>query len=229
MIRIRFGIGVRLEMGLSLVLAAACAADKPVKPASAGNENVDITAAVLLDRKEVSGALGADPGTELVVIDVKFAPRGENTIKLSRDDFTLISRKDGQKSQPLHPSQIAGGAALVVASSGRGGIGGGIINQRQGPVWGGVPGTGDRPRRLGGDEDVVASGSGGEQRTTVKTDAGKTSPVLAALKEKELPQTETNGAVSGLLYFFLEGKHKLKDLELMYKGPAGALNLDFIK
>ena len=54
-------------------------------------------------------------------------------------------------------------------------------------------------------------------------------PLLAVLKKKALPQIETNEPVSGLLYFFLEGKHKLKDLELMYKSPSGRLILDFEK
>ena len=32
-----------------------------------------------------------------------------------------------------------------------------------------------------------------------------------------------------LIYFLFEGKQKLKDLELMYKGPGGHLMLDFEK
>ena len=41
---------------------------------------------------------------------------------------------------------------------------------------------------------------------------------------------ETTEPVSGLLYFFLEGKHKLKQLELLYKSPVGRqMILDFEK
>ena len=42
-------------------------------------------------------------------------------------------------------------------------------------------------------------------------------------------QSKVTQPVSGLLYFTLDGKHKLKDLELMYKSPEGVLTLDFQK
>jgi hypothetical protein len=222
----------RLKPGFVLLLAAAAlaaGAEKKIQPATAGNEYLDLTATAILEKAGVEAALGADPAADMLVIELTFAPKGDHVIAVSRDDFTLLSRKDGQRSQPLHPSQVAGGATLVVASEGRGGIGGGVVSQRRGPVWGGVPGTGDRPRRVGGDDDAVVRSGGSEATTAVKNETGKENPILAVLKTKELPQTKTNAAVSGLLYFFLEGKHKLKDLELIYKGPAGTLTLDFQK
>jgi hypothetical protein len=42
------------------------------------------------------------------------------------------------------------------------------------------------------------------------------------LQEKEISES-----VTGLLYFPLEGKVKPKDLELIYKGPAGKLLVNF--
>jgi hypothetical protein len=51
--------------------------------------------------------------------------------------------------------------------------------------------------------------------------------LLAVLKEKVLAEQEITEPLSGLLYFLLEGKHRPKDLELMYKGPAGRLSLRF--
>jgi hypothetical protein len=55
-------------------------------------------------------------------------------------------------------------------------------------------------------------------------------PVMEVLRAKVLPQKETTEPVSGLLYFFLEGKHKLKQLELLYKSPTGRqMILDFEK
>jgi hypothetical protein len=57
----------------------------------------------------------------------------------------------------------------------------------------------------------------------------KENPFLAVLKEKSLQQRETSEPITGLLYFYFEGKHKLKDLELMYKSPAGRMMLDFQK
>jgi hypothetical protein len=42
-----------------------------------------------------------------------------------------------------------------------------------------------------------------------------------------MPEKSTAEPVSGLLYFQLEGKHKPKDLELRYSGPAGRISLRF--
>ena len=80
------------------------------------------------------------------------------------------------------------------------------------------------PGRTGG-----SGGEGAETKTSVSNTSKGDNPLLDTLKEKILPQRETNDPVTGLLYFFFEGKHKLKDLELMYKSPAGRLVLDFQK
>ncbi len=99
-----------------------------------------------------------------------------------------------------------------------------------GPIWGGVPGSGTRPRRMGGDGGGVGnSGAVSETKATVSVDGKeKENPLLEILKAKILPERETNEPVNGLLYFLFEGKHKLKDLELMYKNPASTrLILDF--
>ena len=45
--------------------------------------------------------LGSDPGIDLIVIDLKVSPRGDHKINVNYDDFTLITRKDGQRSQAL--------------------------------------------------------------------------------------------------------------------------------
>ena len=55
----------------------------------------------------------------------------------------------------------------------------------------------------------------------------KDSPLLIALKEKQLKGGEIRDWESGLLYFPLEGKQKLKDMVLIYKSPAGRLVLSF--
>lgn len=209
----------------SLILIAA---DKgPVKPATSGNEIVDIIGTAIVDKADVTHTLGIDPGVNLIVVNVTVKPHGDNNVKIWLDDFTLLSNKDGQRSQPMAPTQIAGSASLRVSSSGDRGIGGGIMSNSRGPMWGGAPGTGTRPRRIGGDGEAVTSGGDAETKTTVATAGKAENPVLGALKEKILPEKETNEPVSGLLYFIFDGKHKIKDLELMYKSPAGRLILDF--
>ncbi|MBV9407012.1 MAG: hypothetical protein JO211_16810, partial [Acidobacteriaceae bacterium] len=51
--------------------------------------------------------------------------------------------------------------------------------------------------------------------------------LLEALKAKQLPEKESIEPVEGFLYFPLDGKHKLKNLAVLYRGPAGKLDLEF--
>jgi hypothetical protein len=214
-----------------LAVALAAAAEKPIAAVSSEDEQVVLEASAFVDKADIAKALGEDPGMDLVIVQVKVAPRGETKVKIDFDDFVLISRKDGQRSQPLAPSQIAGSGALVVIPGQQGGGGGGMGSPRRGPIWGGMPGTGSRPRRLGGDGEAGAvSGPTGAQAKVEKGSEPSENPLMDVLKAKALPQIETNDAVAGLLYFFLEGKHKLKHLELMYKSPVGRqMILDFEK
>jgi hypothetical protein len=55
----------------------------------------------------------------------------------------------------------------------------------------------------------------------------KDNPLLAALKEKGLPDKEGKETLEGLLYFPIEGKIKAKDVAIIYKGPAGKLVMEF--
>src|SRR5438128_1606242 len=104
------GISVlfRPSVALFSLLVSAGAAEKATGPAEAGDELVEITGTCLLDHADVAAALGMDPGLDLVIVDIKVAPRGETKLFVSLDDFVLISRKDGQRSQPMSPGQIAG-------------------------------------------------------------------------------------------------------------------------
>ena len=51
--------------------------------------------------------------------------------------------------------------------------------------------------------------------------------LLGVLKAKQFPQKESTEPVEGFLYFPLDGKHKLKNLAVLYRGPAGKLDLEF--
>jgi hypothetical protein len=209
-----------------LALAAAAAAGKAPPAGKASNERVELEAVLYADKAAVRNLVGAElDGVAIVQLSVK--PRGEEPLKVTLDDFTLRSDQDGQRSQPFAPSQIAGDAALVVASGSTGR--GGIVGQDNGPIWGGGPGTGGRPRRLPGSGGTVGTAGGEEavQASIEATDRSKDNPLLAKLKEKMLAARETAEPLAGLLYFSLEGKHKPKDLELVYRGPAGKLSIRF--
>ncbi|HYO83967.1 MAG TPA: hypothetical protein VES20_21365 [Bryobacteraceae bacterium] len=221
---------MRLLCYLLFVLSVSTfAADKPVPPAQAGNDAIDLKGSVASGREAAGLLLGIDPGHDMIVVSVEAITKEDGTkVVISRDDFTLLSRRDGQRSQALHPAQIAGSGTMMVTSRGPGAAGG-MMNPNRGPIWGGMPGTGTRPQRIGGD-DVVSGAEPAETKSTVKNDTEKAeNPLLGALRARELPEGAVNESVKGLLYFVLEGKHKPKDLELMYKGAGGTLMLDFVK
>ena len=217
----------RICLVLVCCTVLASGADKPVKPAQAGNQLVELVGTIANDRPGVTEALGMDPGIDMVVVTIKVTPKGDNKLDVNRDDFTLISRRDGQRSLPLSPGQLAGQGAIMVTSSGIRNASG-MRGANRGPVVGGVPGTGTRPRRAGG-ESEASGGGGGAQAEAKVIHADKENPLLAVLKAKILPEGQTLEPVSGQLYFLLEGKHKPKDLDLLYKTAEGLLEVDFVK
>lgn len=217
-----------LPIGLAMVLLApAFAGDKKKPgPVTVNNDNVEIVATVLTDKAEIQQALGAEPPADIVVVQVKMTPKEQKPLAVTGDDFQLLSHKDGQKSQPFSPTQLAGKGSIVVKTAP--GQGGGMAGQRSGPVWGGIPGTGGRPRQL--DTQPGSAGNTGDASglaTAETRNNDKESPLLALLKEKVLPDKEISEPVSGLLLFPIEGKVKAKDLALLYRGPAGRLALEF--
>jgi hypothetical protein len=196
---------------------------KPPLTGRGEGEAAEITATLYTDKSAVTSLIGHPLDGDYIVVDVRVVPRGEKPLALLRDDFLLRSDRDGQKCQPFAPSQIAGQGTLMVSSSGAGGA---MMGDNNGPVWGGTVG---QPGRMGGTGGGVGN-SGGESAAqgTIQT-GGKTrpNPTLDALKQKILPEKETSAPVAGLLYFFLEGKHKPKDLELVYRGGGGKIALRF--
>src|SRR5574341_1001100 len=210
---------------LALVLGCAClAADKKLPAAQAENQTVALTAVPLTDKEAIRQELGSDLGGYFVVVKVTVRPRGGKPLAVHRDDFVLRSLKDGQKSTPFVASQIAGKGALVISE--RGG-GRGMMAEEGGPAWGGIGGP---PGRLGGDGGSFGNTAGASAQASVHAGGkDKEDPLVHTLKEKALPENQTTEPVSGLLYFPIEGKHKPKDLELIYRGPGGKLSLSFRK
>jgi hypothetical protein len=209
---------------LIFVAAVALGADKKPPAAQAENERLAITATLFAGKDAVRQELGAELPGDFMVLSVRLAPKAGQTLEVNRDDFLLRSDKDGQKCQPFAPTQIAGPAALVISQGG--GRGGGVMSEDRGPVWGGI--GGGRPRRLGGEGASVGNADAGSAQAGFTSDPKRQEdPVLAALRQRALPEKAASDPLSGLLYFLLEGKHKPKDLELRYDGPAGKLSLRF--
>ncbi len=211
---------------LTLVLCLSLAgAAKKAPPSGRGeSESIVVTATALLDKEAIKERLGSDLDGYYIVLDVRVASRFGREIDVRRGDFLLRTDKDGEKSEPFAPSQIAGRGALVISQTGRGG--GALMGDSGGPVWGGYPGSTDRPQRLGGDGGVLGNAGGGTEAQTRLDSGARENPLKKVLEEKILPEKKTTEALSGLLYFPL-GKQKAKDLELTYKAADGKISLRF--
>ncbi len=197
----------------TLVAGLTClAGERKNLPGQAGNDDVDLEGSVILGHDEIVSAVGAEIGEGYIVARMKAIPKGDTPLRIGPGDFTMISRKDGQRSTALEPSEIAGKGELVIKRGNSDdkktgwsavGIGGGL---------GSSPGTVQR--------DVIKG-------TQVDDNSKEQTPALAALAAKMLPDKETKIPVEGLLYFSINGKVKAKDLAIVYKGPAGKLVMEF--
>jgi hypothetical protein len=212
---------MRVPITFALMLAAAgtlLGSKKVISPTtSASNEQVDIVATIVLDESEITQKLGADPGKGVALLEVRVTPKTDQSVQVSPDDFILLAHDDGERSKPFEPEQLAGNGAMVVTSKED-------TVKRTGSTIG-----------MGG---IMMGGAGGGNASpgnpTPKTIHTKMDPknqgnssLLEALKAKQLPTTDAKDEVSGYLYFPLDGKHKLKNLAVLYRGPAGRLNLEF--
>lgn len=216
------GVGIPMRFLLAMLVCGALGAAEKAPPAGeAANEKIRIRAWLYADAATLRGELGSDLGGYYTVVRVEVVPQGGETLAVVTDDFLLRSNKDGQRSRPLAAGQVAGRGVLVVSTKG----GGGLMAENPGPVWGGWPGP---PRRLGGETAVIGNASESTTQAAAREDAKSAGdPLLETLKAKALPEGETAAAVNGLLYFLLEGKHRPRNLELVYHGPAGKLSLRF--
>jgi hypothetical protein len=208
---------------LFLVSLFAAAADRKPLPGQAGNDDIELVGSPIVDRAEVTQAVGEELGVGYVVVRMKVTPKTEKPLRISPDDFTIVCRKDGQRSVALSPGQIAGTGALIVKAAAN--QPGGAGTTTNGPIWGGV-GMGQmgsrRPANSAG-----ADGAEPRMEDSGKSKDGKDSPLLAALKAKILPDKESLEPVEGLLYFPIDGKLKPSDLAVLYKGQAGRLTMEF--
>ena len=184
---------------IALILTSLSLPGADIKslPNQAGNGNIDLSGTAILDSKEIEQLLGAPMEAGYIVVRIKVSPRMADAIRISADDFTLVSRKDGERSDALMPSQIGGPANMILKSKTHYASSAGV----------------------GSTSVSVTPVEGGK--------AAPENPLMKILESKMLPDKETKEPVEGLLYFLLEGKNKPKDLGLLYKGPAGRLAMDF--
>jgi hypothetical protein len=206
-----------LAVALAAVLALG-AAKKNVATSKAENEDLILTVTMHPDPADIKEMIGEDLGGHYIVAEINVEPKYGKDIVVDHDDFVLRTDKDGERSTPYAPSQIAGSGALVVSHvQGQGAASPGWQNTR-------VPVV--RPPGMGG------IGSGSETDTssakaTMQTDKDKKeNPLKKVLESKALPEGKTKEPIKGLLYFPL-GKQKMKDLELVYGGQENRIRLRF--
>ncbi|MBZ5603183.1 MAG: hypothetical protein LAO79_12850 [Acidobacteriia bacterium] len=203
-----------------LLLGFSVFAEKKPLSGQAGNDDIELVGSVLIDPAEMSQALGGDLSKGYVMVRIKATPKTDKPLRIGPDDFTIISRKDGQRSGALEPGQIAGRGALVVKASPN--QPGGEGTMTNGPIWGGIAGI-----SRGTSAGNTAGADGGVEAKVDNESKGKDNPLLGILKAKQLPDKETQEPIEGLLYFAIDGKIKPKDLAVIYKGPAGKLVMEF--
>ncbi len=202
----------------TLLLAGAMtvtATDKSLPVEDDSNEIVDISGKLIFGKEAIQQALGVtslpDNLTGLIIVDVRVRPLTEKPLKINLDDFTLLSQKDGQKSRPFEPSEIAGTSTMMLKQTEekKHGLMGDI------GIMGGMGGIGS-----GRTPNAPQISVAGEKDT-------KADPLLPVLEKKVLPEKETAEPVSGLLYFNIDGKVKPKDLSLIYRGEGPKLEMRF--
>ena len=98
-------------------LCAVClvlAEDIKSLPNQAGNGNIDLAGNAFVDPKEVQQILGISMPAGYVVVKIRVSPRTAQAIRISADDFSIVSRKDGERSPALLPTQIAAPPSLAL-------------------------------------------------------------------------------------------------------------------
>jgi hypothetical protein len=204
---------------LMLCAVTALAGDQKQLPNQAGNDDIDLQGTALVTPADIRQALGgndlAGPNVDsgMIVVRLKVTPKSPKAMRIGPDDFTLLLRKNGERSPALTPNQVAGGGSvLVVRAAANQPHGDGIgVN---GPVWGGVS-----------TRKTSSPDQGGAP--AVKHGDSTDNPIVPVLAQYILPDQEVKAPEEGLLYFSIEGKLKPKDLSLIYNGEAGKLVIDF--
>jgi hypothetical protein len=206
-----------LAFVLASALCASGAAKKTTATARGENNDVILNVTLHIDAATVKEALGDDLGGHYIVAEVRVEPKYTKEITIDRDDFILRTDKNGDRTQPMAPSQIAGRGALVLTGTqGPGGLG---AERSRGWSLGGAVGMGGGGVGSGG----VADGSG--VKATMEN-SDKENPLRKLLDAKVLPEKKVEEPVTGLLFFPMENQ-KMKDLELLYGAKENRIRIRF--
>ena len=206
-------------LALTLIAIGLLPAAKKTTGAARGeNQDVILDVTIYTDSASVKEALGDDLGGHYIVAQVKFTPKFGKEITIDRDDFLLRTDKDGERTKPMAPSQVAGRGSLVLTQT-MGPSGEGAERSRGWSIGG--------PIGMGG--GGVGAGGGGEApavKAKMENTADQDSPLMKMLDQKVLPEKKVLEPVSGFLFFPMENQ-KLKDLEFYYGPKQDRISLRF--
>lgn len=201
----------------ALAASLLCSAPKKVTGSGRGeNQDLILNVTVYGDPESVKEVVGDDLGGHFIVAQVKVEPKYGKEITLDRDDFLLRTAKNGERTRPMAPSQIAGSGSLIITGT-RGTVGEGSEPSR-GWSMGGPIGIG-RSKPAGRGAETKDAQPKMEQ-------SDKENPLKKVLDDKVLPEQKVEGPVTGLLYFPMEGQ-KLKDLELIFGAKETRIAIRF--
>jgi hypothetical protein len=206
-----------LAIFLASALLVSGAAKKTTAAARGENEDVILNVTIYTDAAAVKEALGDDLGGHFIVAQVKVEPRYTKEITIDRDDFLLRTDKDGDRTKPMAPSQIAGNGGLVLTRT----LGPGGEGAERSKGWS-IGGMG-----MGG--GGIGAGGGPENtgvKASVEKGGEKDSPLKKMLDAKVLPEKKIEEPVTGFLFFPMENQ-KMKDLELVYGGKDSRIRMRF--
>ena len=184
----------------------------------ARGENLDLILNVTLydDPAAVKELLGTDLDGHYIVADVRIEPKYGKEIVIDHSDFVLHTFKDGEKTTPFEPNQVAGKDAVILSHGpSEGAASPGMVQSGPIVLRGGSLGAGKGQ-----------TGDGGVKITAPNATPEKDNPLKKLLAEKVLPEKKTDQPAAGLLYFPME-KQKRKDLELTYGGRENRITMVF--
>jgi hypothetical protein len=206
-----------LAIFVGSALLVSGAAKKTTATARGENDDVILNVTIYIDSAAVKEALGDDLGGHYIVAQVKVEPKYTKEITIDRDDFILRTDKDGDRTKPMAPSQIAGRGSLVLTGTqGPGGLG---AERSRGWSMGGPIGMGGGGIGAGGGADTS-----GVKATMENSD--KENPLKKMLDAKVLPEKKIEEPVTGFLFFPMENQ-KIKDLEMLYGGKENRVRIRF--
>jgi hypothetical protein len=207
---------------VALLLASAFvvsgAAKKTTATARGENEDLILKITIYIDSAAANEALGADMGGHYIVAQVTVEPKYTKEITIDRDDFVLRTDKDGDRTTPMAPSEVAGRGGLVLTRTyGPGGEG-----AQRSRGWS-ISGMGMGGGGAGAGQGPVNTGVKASEE---KSDKEKESPLKILLEAKVLPEKKIEEPTTGFLFFPMENQ-KMKDLELVYGGKENRIRIRF--